>query len=167
MGSGHGATMALRRINSETNFAVQLLLSVSDVRHNKRTSDPSSATSSELRPDTSDDSDTDMPVRTLIASPNYQKPVPIATRTVRTETTFFKYTREERQEALQRFREKKRRRQFQKRVRYMVRKRLAETRPRYKGRFSKPPPGENYDDGTPGPPVKAKRATKDEKSQTK
>lgn len=35
----------------------------------------------------------------------------------------------------------------------MVRKRLAETRPRYKGRFSKPPPGENYDDGTPGSPT--------------
>lgn len=59
-------------------------------------------------------------------------------------------------EALARFREKKRRRQFQKRVRYMVRKRLAETRPRYKGRFSKPPPGEMYDDGTPGPAVAVK-----------
>lgn len=70
-------------------------------------------------------------------------------------------------EALERFREKKRRRQFHKRVRYMVRKRLAETRPRYKGRFSKPPPGENYDDGTPGPTVDkgdAKPAVKPEET---
>lgn len=42
----------------------------------------------------------------------------------------------------------------------MVRKRLAETRPRYKGRFSKPPPGENYDDGTPGPPAQKKEENK-------
>lgn len=53
--------------------------------------------------------------------------------------------------ALNRFREKKRRRQFRKRVRYHVRKRLAEARPRYKGRFSKPPLSgvdESSDDAT-------------------
>lgn len=69
-------------------------------------------------------------------------------------TPMFKYSRQERQEALQRFREKKQRRQFQKRVRYHVRKRLAEARPRYKGRFSKPSADESSDDGlvlsTPG-----------------
>lgn len=63
-------------------------------------------------------------------------------------TPLFKYTRQERQEALQRFREKKQRRQFQKRVRYHVRKRLAEARPRYKGRFSKPSADESSDDGS-------------------
>lgn len=63
-------------------------------------------------------------------------------------TPMFKYTRQERQEALQRFREKKQRRQFQKRVRYHVRKRLAEARPRYKGRFSKPSADESSDDGS-------------------
>lgn len=63
-------------------------------------------------------------------------------------TPMFKYSRQERQEALQRFREKKQRRQFQKRVRYHVRKRLAEARPRYKGRFSKPGADESSDDGS-------------------
>lgn len=67
------------------------------------------------------------------------------------ETTLYKYSRAERQEALRRFKEKKRLRTFKKTIRYDVRKRLADTRPRYKGRFSKPPPGEHYDDGTPAP----------------
>lgn len=67
------------------------------------------------------------------------------------DTTLYKYSREERKEALRRFKEKKRLRTFKKTIRYDIRKRLADTRPRYKGRFSKPPPGENYDDGTPGP----------------
>lgn len=66
-------------------------------------------------------------------------------------TATFRYSRAERQEALNRFREKKRRRQFRKRVRYHVRKRLAEARPRYKGRFSKPPPEDSSDDATPTP----------------
>lgn len=67
------------------------------------------------------------------------------------DTTLYKYSREERLEALRRFKEKKRLRTFKKTIRYDVRKRLADTRPRYKGRFSKPPAGETYDDGTPGP----------------
>jgi hypothetical protein len=64
------------------------------------------------------------------------------------DTTLFKYSVEERKAALRRFKEKKRLRTFKKTIRYDVRKRLADTRPRYKGRFSKPPPGALYDDGS-------------------
>lgn len=139
MGSGRAASAApLSKVNSETNLAVQLLLSVSNARQH-----PPDAASPDSRPPSaaSDSSDS-----TVLLPPKQ------TARPNRPDGTLFKYTREERLEALQRFREKKRRRQYQKRVRYMVRKRLAETRPRYKGRFSKPPPGESYDDGTPGPP---------------
>lgn len=69
--------------------------------------------------------------------------------------TLYKYSPRERQEALRRFKEKKRRRTFKKTVRYRIRQELAGSRPRYKGRFTKPPAGENYDDGTPGPPLPA------------
>lgn len=160
MGSGRAATTRMPRINSETNFAVQLLLAVSDSRVTKSDQGTHSATSSDARLDTSSDSDATEATASAVASPTVQhksaptnsSPRAVGSALTRADATFFKYTREERLEALQRFREKKRRRQFQKRVRYMVRKRLAETRPRYKGRFSKPPPGENYDDGTPGSP---------------
>jgi CCT motif len=64
------------------------------------------------------------------------------------DTILYKYSVAERAAALRRFKEKKRLRTFKKTIRYDVRKRLADTRPRYKGRFSKPPPGALYDDGT-------------------
>lgn len=157
------ATATMRKINSETDFAVQLLLAVSNASYTKQSSTsssvPSSATVSLQQQDpTSDSDDTVLPQTPSVASSPavQQKPPPSRTNRSLHDTTSLKYNREERMEALARFREKKRRRQFQKRVRYMVRKRLAETRPRYKGRFSKPPPGENYDDGTPGPPVNKK-----------
>ncbi|CAN8064599.1 unnamed protein product [Agarophyton chilense] len=171
----------MSRISSETNLAVQLLLAVSDARHcrpSSKTTRPnsSSATSSDLPGDSSDDSESTDCAVTPNHSPNlHQKrsshpaasPRGVPPTFGRGDATFFKYNYEERQEALKRFREKKRRRQFQKRVRYMVRKRLAETRPRYKGRFSKPPPGENYDDGTPGPPARPRSPKKGETTQEK
>lgn len=174
MGSGR-ALAPIPKINSDTNLAVQLLLAVSDARshscHHQQTS-PTSTFSSDARADSSSDSDATDAVTPSLTSPamphnESQRLAPSAPRAApaamaKRDAAFFKYTREERLEALQRFREKKRRRQFQKRVRYMVRKRLAETRPRYKGRFSKPPPGENYDDGTPGPPLEK---SKEDKSQ--
>lgn len=177
MGSGR-ALAPMRKINSETNLAVQLLLAVSDARSHphhqpqqqqqKQTS-PTSTILFDARADSSCDSDATDAVTPSLTSPALPHNVsePIMSSSPRTtavlakrDSVFFKYTREERLEALQRFREKKRRRQFQKRVRYMVRKRLAETRPRYKGRFSKPPPGENYDDGTPGPPLETSQESK-------
>lgn len=170
MGSGTtAAAPSLSRISSETNLAVQLLLAVSDASHCRpsnqhRRPNSSSATSSDMPADSGDDSDSIVSTPTPAQSPTLRQktttppstsPRGVPPTFARGDATFFKYTHEERQEALKRFREKKRRRQFRKRVRYMVRKRLAETRPRYKGRFSKPPPGENYDDGTPGPPLKS------------
>lgn len=174
MGSGRAAaaTGPIPKINSETNLAVQLLLAVRDgttckpsqpSAHQHHLANSLSTTSSDIPADTSDESDSTQCITPSAVSPAVQHklPTPISASPCvsatpahsRNDPTSFKYTREERQEALQRFREKKRRRQFRKRVRYMVRKRLAETRPRYKGRFSKPPPGENYDDGTPGSPT--------------
>lgn len=51
-----------------------------------------------------------------------------------------KYDRAQRKAALQRYREKKKRRRQNSRsvIRYDIRKKLADMRPRYKGRFSKP-----------------------------
>ncbi|PXF46302.1 Two-component response regulator-like APRR1 [Gracilariopsis chorda] len=181
MGSGTtAAAPPLSRISSETNLAVQLLLAVSDARHCRPSTQhgrphSSSATSSDMPADLSDDSDSidstptsaqSPALRQKITTPPSTSPRGVPPTFARGDATFFKYTREERQEALKRFREKKRRRQFRKRVRYMVRKRLAETRPRYKGRFSKPPPGETYDDGTPGPPPKS-QSTKQTTSSAK
>ncbi|CDF32814.1 unnamed protein product [Chondrus crispus] len=166
----------MQRINSETNLAVQLLLAVSGdrpivKRTPKRFALPaasphiyrSSPSSCSEPGETCSDSDATEPATSAVASPAIMKATssPVALSKSHhgrgADSTLFRYTREERLQALKRFRDKKRRRQFQKKVRYMVRKRLAETRPRYKGRFSKPPPGENYDDGTPGPqaPTKA------------
>ena len=45
------------------------------------------------------------------------------------------YTREERQKRIERFREKKLKRIWRKQIKYDCRKRLADTRPRVKGRF--------------------------------
>jgi hypothetical protein len=45
------------------------------------------------------------------------------------------YTKEERQQVLERFRAKKQRRVWRKQIKYDCRKRLADTRPRVKGRF--------------------------------
>ena len=55
-----------------------------------------------------------------------------------------KYNRAQRRAALQRYRDKKKRRSQNRRnvIRYDIRKKLADRRPRYKGRFSKPPPGD-------------------------
>lgn len=47
------------------------------------------------------------------------------------------YSPAERRAALQRFREKKKRRSAGTAIRYQVRKKLAEKRPRHRGRFSK------------------------------
>lgn len=166
MSTGHVSTGIMSKINSETNLAVQLLLAVSDENRTKKTnkSSHSNSISSTEREhvDTGEETDSTDCAISAIASPDLQTKQErvMVTSTVKSvndinisknNTNGLKYSREERLEALQRFREKKRRRQFSKKVRYMVRKRLAETRPRYKGRFSKPPPGENYDDGTPGP----------------
>ncbi len=171
----------LRKVNSETNFAVSLLLAVSgdtagakraaalnrpsangSRRHDERSEN--SAGSTEVVTDSNDDSrrqsespplavvplqqqqrvmsnitqphSPTLSVPRLPQSPNLSRSRAAASHG---DGELFKYSYEERQAALRRFREKKRRRQFQKTVRYMVRKRLAETRPRYKGRFSKPP----------------------------
>lgn len=54
-------------------------------------------------------------------------------------TSVTKYTPAERKEAVRRFKEKKKRRRSQVGVvRYQVRKRLADTRPRFRGRFYRP-----------------------------
>lgn len=181
MSSGRVSTGTMPKINSETNLAVQLLLAVSDINRTKKTSksNQSNSTSSAEREqvDTGEETDsTDCAIST-VASPDLQKKqervmVTSAVKSIndinisKNNTNGLKYSREERLEALQRFREKKRRRQFSKKVRYMVRKRLAETRPRYKGRFSKPPPGENYDDGTPGPSSSQKNDTNKQTTKT-
>jgi hypothetical protein len=51
------------------------------------------------------------------------------------ETRIGAYTKEERQQVLERFRAKKQRRVWRKQIKYDCRKRLADTRPRVKGRF--------------------------------
>lgn len=187
----------LPKINSETNFAVCLLLSVGRnaraeseraARHLDHTDSNGGASTEggETRSEMSDATDESMDggahvipaklnllcqVSSPIGKPKHQgqqnkgvsKTKDNALSTVRhvaasRNGVTFKYTHEERQQALQRFREKKRRRHYEKRVRYMVRKTLACSRPRYKGRFARPPPGENYDDGTPGPVTASKAA---------
>lgn len=160
------AAPALRTINSETNLAVQLLAAL---RASPAPPLAAPSPSADRHSLTDDDDD-----RTAVASdasgstagspllgraaaasgtttPSGDERSSPATSGSSTETTLYKYSRAERQEALRRFKEKKRLRTFKKTIRYDVRKRLADTRPRYKGRFSKPPPGEHYDDGTPGP----------------
>lgn len=77
-----------------------------------------------------------------------QKPSPGLSHSISNDT-LYKYTREERKDALRRFKEKKRMRSFKKTIRYDIRKRLADTRPRYKGRFSKPPREETYQANAP------------------
>lgn len=160
------AAPALRTINSETNMAVQLLAAL-------RASPAPPVTL--LAPFSSrhaltDDEDDHTAVASDTSGSTFGSPLLACTpatsatttrsggeRSVSSfagssaETTLYKYSRAERQEALRRFKEKKRLRTFKKTIRYDVRKRLADTRPRYKGRFSKPPPGEHYDDGTPAP----------------
>ena len=68
---------------------------------------------------------------------------PKATKTGSRERFPVKYNRAQRRAALQRYRDKKKRRSQNCRntIRYDIRKKLADRRPRYKGRFSKPPPG--------------------------
>lgn len=160
------AAPALRTINSETNMAVQLLAAL---RASPAPAFVAPPPCTDRQSVTDDDDD-----RTAVASDTSGSTVgsPLLARAAAasatttqsggersspansgssTETTLYKYSRAERQEALRRFKEKKRLRTFKKTIRYDVRKRLADTRPRYKGRFSKPPPGEHYDDGTPAP----------------
>lgn len=58
-----------------------------------------------------------------------------------------RYTPEQRREAVRRFKEKKSRKKNQSSaIRYQVRKRLADTRPRYRGRFYKPKPSTQVND---------------------
>lgn len=152
----------LRKISSETNFAVSLLLAVSGRGNGCSKRSDSTVGSSDAGSDCSAGSaETQQGLnfnsRSASGSPTSSAQVALAVRLVcGPEVGLFvpaasfarehRMTPEERQSALQRqaalvrFREKKRRRQYQKKVRYHVRKRLAESRPRYKGRFSKPPP---------------------------
>lgn len=134
----------LQRVNSETKFAVSLLLGVS--RRDTKSPDASSdrsAGSGETRPNLSE---SPSPMNGMQLA-TYVVPLPFSSSTIPTPTSYDSSatsTPEEqratiqRQAAIQRFRAKKQRRQFHKKVRYHVRKRLAESRPRYKGRFSKP-----------------------------
>lgn len=141
---------ALQRVNSETKFAVSLLLGVSrrDIKSTDACSDRS-AISGETQPNLSD---SPSPInRAQVAT--YVVPISYSTRptvspVLSTPTSYKSSTTTstpeqqraaiQRQAAIARFRAKKQRRQFHKKVRYHVRKRLAESRPRYKGRFSKP-----------------------------
>lgn len=158
------AAPALRTINSETNMAVQLLAALRASPPPPMPPPPPRAGRHSMTDDDDDDrtavaSDTS---GSVLGSPPLARAAAAAARSSRGgtaavahgpagETTLYKYSRAERQEALRRFKEKKRLRSFKKTIRYDVRKRLADTRPRYKGRFSKPPAGACYDDGTPGP----------------
>eukprot|EP00181_Compsopogon_caeruleus_P001462 CAMPEP_0184683538 /NCGR_PEP_ID=MMETSP0312-20130426/11705_1 /TAXON_ID=31354 /ORGANISM="Compsopogon coeruleus, Strain SAG 36.94" /LENGTH=130 /DNA_ID=CAMNT_0027135973 /DNA_START=196 /DNA_END=588 /DNA_ORIENTATION=- len=53
-----------------------------------------------------------------------------------------RYSPQERRLRVERYREKRRQRSFKKTIRYDIRKKLADTRPRIRGRFSKPAPPE-------------------------
>lgn len=160
---------ALRKVNSETKFAVSLLLAVSggsDTGGTASKSAASTVTSDVLSERSSCSADTR--VGTASESPNSSSQVayvmqhmapgivvtsprptgPTATASqskVATGTPEEQRAALQRQAALARFREKKQRRHFHKKVRYLVRKKLAESRPRYKGRFSKPPTEESAD----------------------
>lgn len=158
--NSHTSTRGMRKINSETNFAVSLLLAVSG-RTDERLKRPSptiatpdagsegSSMSIETREGMDSRHTSESPastgqqartVRLARAPPTSSAPLsPMAVIRDRQMTPEERKSALQRHAALVRFREKKRRRQFQKKVRYLVRKRLAESRPRYKGRFSKPP----------------------------
>lgn len=60
----------------------------------------------------------------------------------------------DREAKVMRYKEKRKRRRYEKQIRYASRKAYAEMRPRVKGRFAKVPDGE-LDGATPPPPSSA------------
>ena len=61
-----------------------------------------------------------------------------------------RYTVEERQARIRRYQEKKMARNFKKKIKYVCRKTLADSRPRVHGRFAKHVPAPAADEAKPG-----------------